>query len=33
MAHQKGLSDEYDALSDELLTQIRLAILYAVNEW
>lgn len=33
MAHQKGLEEEYDTLSGELLTQIRLATLYAVNEW
>lgn len=33
MAHNKGLDEEYDTLSDELLTQIRLATLYAINEW
>lgn len=33
MAHKKGLSDEYDNLSQELLKNIRLAILYAINEW
>ena len=33
MARDKGLSGEYDRLSDALLTQIRLAILYAINEW
>lgn len=33
MAREKGLSEEYDTLSGELLTQIRLATLYAVNEW
>lgn len=33
MAHEKGMDEEYNTLSDELLTQIRLAILYAVNEW
>lgn len=33
MAHEKGLDAEYDRLSDKLLTQIRLAILYAVNEF
>ena len=33
MAHEKGLDAEYDRLSDELLTQIRLATLYAVNEF
>lgn len=32
-AHEMGLSDEYSRLSSELLTQIRLATLYAVNEW
>lgn len=33
MAHQKGLDEEYENLSNELLKNIRLAILYAVNEW
>ena len=33
MAHEKGLSDEYDNLSQELLKNVRLAILYAINEW
>lgn len=33
MAHEKGMDEEYEALSSELLTQIRLAVLYAVNEW
>lgn len=28
----KGLDREYETLSDELLKQIRLAALYAVNE-
>ena len=32
-AHKKGLEIEYDNLSEELLTQIRLALLYYVNEW
>ena len=32
-AHEKGLDAEYDQLSAELLKNIRLAILYAVNEW
>ena len=32
-AHKKGLKIEYDNLSEELLTQIRLALLYSVNEW
>lgn len=33
MAHEKGLDSEYENLSKELLDNIRLAILYAVNEW
>lgn len=33
MAHKKGLDAEYEELSDELLRNIRLAVLYAVNEW
>ncbi|MFT4106890.1 MAG: hypothetical protein QM657_14120 [Lacrimispora sp.] len=33
MAHEKGLDKEYEFLSNELLKQIRLAILYAINEW
>lgn len=33
MAHEKGLDKEYEALSDDLLKNIRLAILYAINEW
>ena len=33
LAHQKGLSAEYEALSASLLRNIRLAVLYAVNEW
>lgn len=33
IAHKKGLDKEYDTLSDELLKNIRLAILYAINEW
>lgn len=32
-ASLKGLSDEYSILTGELLKQIRLAILYAINEW
>lgn len=32
-ASLKELSDEYHSLTDELLKQIRLAILYAINEW
>lgn len=33
MAHEKGLDAEYKALSDELLKNIRAALLYSVNEW
>jgi hypothetical protein len=33
MAHEKGMDKEYDFLSNELLKQIRLATLYAINEW
>lgn len=33
MAHEKGLDAEYDELSARLLKSIRLAVLYAVNEW
>lgn len=33
MAHEKGLDKEYENLSAELLKNIRLAILYAINEW
>lgn len=33
MAHEKGLDKEYDELSERLLKNIRLAVLYAVNEW
>lgn len=33
MAHEKGLDKEYEILSAELLKNIRLAILYAINEW
>ena len=33
MAHEKGLDKEYETLSAELLKNVRLAILYAVNEW
>ncbi len=32
-AHKKGLESEYDSLTEELLTQIRLALLSSVNEW
>jgi hypothetical protein len=30
-AHEKGLDEEYESLSDELLKQVRLATLYAIN--
>ena len=30
---KKGLSEEYETLSSELLKNVRLAILYAINEW
>ena len=33
MAEEKGLSKEYDELSARLLKNIRLAVLYAINEW
>ena len=33
MPMKKGLESEYKKLSSELLTQIRLALLYSVNEW
>ena len=33
MAYEKGLGHEYNRLSDLLFTQIRLALLYAVNEF
>lgn len=33
MAHEKGLEKEYEDLSSELLKQVRLATLYAINEW
>ena len=33
MAHEKGMDNEYESLSRELLKQVRLAILYAINEW
>ena len=32
-AHEKGLEAEYERLSDALLKNIRLAAMYAVNEW
>ena len=33
LAHKNGLDKEYESLSDELLKNIRLAILYSINEW
>lgn len=33
LAQDKGLGQQYDELSDQLLSNIRLAILYAINEW
>ena len=33
VAYEKGLDAKYDRLSAELLKNIRLAVLYAVNEW
>lgn len=33
LAHEKGLDTEYEELSARLLKNIRLAVLYAVNEW
>lgn len=33
MAHQKGLDDVYETLSNTLLQNIRLALLYVINEW
>lgn len=33
MAHKKGMDKEYEFLSSELLKQVRLATLYAINEW
>ncbi|MDF2611296.1 MAG: Uncharacterized protein K0R92_2770 [Lachnospiraceae bacterium] len=33
MAHEKGLEPKYDELSTELLKQLRLAVLYAINQW
>lgn len=33
LAHEKGLDKEYETLSADLLKNIRLAILYAINEW
>lgn len=33
VANEKGLDDEYERLSAELLKQIRLATMFAVNQW
>lgn len=33
LAHEKGLDAEYEELSARLLKNIRLAVLYAINEW
>lgn len=33
MAYKKGLTAEYEALSAELLKNLRLAVMYAINEW
>lgn len=33
LAQENGLDKEYESLSNELLKNIRLAILYAINEW
>ena len=33
LAQDKGLGQVYDELSDQLLRNIRLAILFAINEW
>ena len=33
LAQDKGLGQQYDELSDQLLRNIRLAILYTINEW
>lgn len=33
LAHNKGLSDDYNRLSDELFIQIQKALLFAVNEF
>jgi hypothetical protein len=33
MAHEKGLDAKYNELSTELLKQLRLAVLYAINQW
>ena len=33
LAQDKGLGQAYDQLSDQLLRNIRSAILFAINEW
>ena len=33
LAQDKGLGQQYDEFSDQLLRNIRLAILFAINEW
>ena len=33
IAYKNGLSKEYERLSNELLINVRLAILYSINEW
>ena len=33
IAHEKGMENEYNNLSNRLLEQIRLATLFAINEW
>lgn len=33
LAAQRGMEEEYETLSDELLKQLRFAVMYAVNEW
>ncbi len=33
IAREKGLDREYEQLSSELLTQVRIATLHAINEW
>ncbi len=32
-AAQFGMEEEYESLSDELLKELRIAVMYAVNEW
>ncbi len=33
IAHEKGMDKQYEFLSSELLKQVRLATLFAINEW